>query len=216
MGFMMTETTPASDEIWSRLDQRLKETDEDRWLSSRFEPVERRNWIVALYAFEYELARVPHVVSEEMLGRIRYQWWRETVEGIGAWIEGGAPPRAHDVTAALAETVRATGLPPSRLLKVIDSYEGAFLEGAPAGVGQRLLVEGVLQVLVGDDAQMNPEITRLLDAVFGDGLETKDRFGPLPEAAMGALAHFRLLRLDTPGPLKKRFSLLRAVQTRQI
>ena len=37
--------------------------------------------LFALYAFNHEVARVAETVREPMLGAIRLEWWRETVEG---------------------------------------------------------------------------------------------------------------------------------------
>ena len=51
----------------------------------------------ALYAFNYEIARVREIVREPMLGQIRLQWWREAVSAAFS----GMPPRQHEVVLPL-------------------------------------------------------------------------------------------------------------------
>src|ERR1041385_2992054 len=51
--------------------------DRDRYQTALFAPADRREALFALYAFNYEIARVREIVSEPMLGQIRLQWWRE-------------------------------------------------------------------------------------------------------------------------------------------
>ncbi|WP_374632009.1 phytoene/squalene synthase family protein [Ferrovibrio sp.] len=70
--------------------------DPDRWLTALFAPDARRPALLALYAFNLEIARTAEQVSEPMLGAIRLQWWRETVEGIRA-----GKARRHPVAEAL-------------------------------------------------------------------------------------------------------------------
>ena len=53
------------------LDALVRRTDPDRWLSSRFIEAEgRRADVVAIYAYDYELARAPKVASNALLGEI--------------------------------------------------------------------------------------------------------------------------------------------------
>ena len=101
MGFMSNETRPLTQTPWEEIDKRVRRVDEDRWISSRFAPAAERRALVALYALAYELVRVREAVSEETLGLIRFQWWREAIQEI----EAGKPPRGHDVCLALAEEI---------------------------------------------------------------------------------------------------------------
>lgn len=70
--------------------------DPDRWLTALFAPDAKRPALLALYAFNLEIARTAEQVSEPMLGAIRLQWWRETLDGIRA-----GKPRRHPVAEAL-------------------------------------------------------------------------------------------------------------------
>ena len=56
--------------------------DHDRWLATLFAPEPARRGMLALLAFNQELARTREQVSEAMLGEIRLQWWRETINGL--------------------------------------------------------------------------------------------------------------------------------------
>lgn len=81
------------------LDDLVRRVDPDRWLASRFiVDLEARADIVALYAFNYELARVAGGVSNALMGEIRLTWWREAMEEIAA----GGVPRQHPTVQAIA------------------------------------------------------------------------------------------------------------------
>jgi phytoene synthase len=86
--------TPTND-----LDAAVRLGDPDRWLSTRFiaDSAERAD-VIALYAFNIDLARIADAVREPLMGEIRLTWWREGVEDLFA----GRPPRAHPVLEALA------------------------------------------------------------------------------------------------------------------
>ena len=71
-----------------------------------FAPAARREALFALYAFNYEIARVRETVTQPMLGQIRLQWWRENI----AAAFGDGPVRHHPVMEPLAATIREFGL----------------------------------------------------------------------------------------------------------
>jgi phytoene synthase len=74
----------------------VRASDPDRYLATLFAPAAAREVLFALYAFDHEIARVPRVVTEPMAGMVRFQWWREALDGIEA-----GKPLAHPVIAAL-------------------------------------------------------------------------------------------------------------------
>jgi phytoene synthase len=76
----------------------LRRHDPDRFLTALFAPSDRREALFALYAFNLEVARTREMVREPMLGRMRLQWWRDTIEEL---YEG--TPRRHYVVDALAQ-----------------------------------------------------------------------------------------------------------------
>ncbi|MEZ5669689.1 MAG: squalene/phytoene synthase family protein [Alphaproteobacteria bacterium] len=107
----------------------IRHGDRDRYLVALFAPAAARAALTALFALNCELAKTVHVVSEPMLGQIRLQWWRESVDGIFA----GAP-RRHAVIQPLAAAVARFGLPRAPFDAMIDARE-RDLDPAPfAGV----------------------------------------------------------------------------------
>lgn len=92
----------------SDLDARIRRADPDRWLASRFAgDAAAREDLIALYAFNDELARVAPAVSNPMLGEIRFAWWNEALDAIYA----RKAPRRHPVAEALAQAVTRRSLP---------------------------------------------------------------------------------------------------------
>ena len=70
----------------------VRRHDRDRFQTALFAPAARREALFALYAFNYEIARVRESVREPMLGQIRLQWWREAIDAAFAG-ERAAPAR---------------------------------------------------------------------------------------------------------------------------
>lgn len=100
------------------LDALVRRVDPDRWLSSRFiaDPQARAD-VVAIYAYDHELARAPRVASNSLLGEIRLTWWREALDEI---YEDRAV-RMHPTAQALAAAVRGRDLARGPLEAMIDA-----------------------------------------------------------------------------------------------
>lgn len=97
----------------------VRAADRDRFLAALFAPEPARSDLMALLAFDHELARTRTVTREPMLARIRLQWWREAV----AQATGQGAPRAQPVVEVLSETVRRHLLASERLEALIDARE---------------------------------------------------------------------------------------------
>lgn len=93
--------------------------DPDRFLTALFAPAPQREALFALYAFNYEVARVREIVSDAMIGQIRLQWWRDALDEI----VGGRRIRAHEVVQPLAEALRRHDLPPALFERLLDARE---------------------------------------------------------------------------------------------
>jgi phytoene/squalene synthetase len=102
----------------------VRQADPDRYFSALFAPAAKRPFLFALSAFNVDLARIAASVREPMMGEIRLQWWRETLEG-----SRSGQPRANDVARALAETLTQTALPANIFDAMIDARAFDFLEG---------------------------------------------------------------------------------------
>jgi phytoene synthase len=92
--------------------------DRERWLAALLAPPEPRVRLMALLAFNYEVAKTRESVSQPMVGEIRLQWWRESVESIYA-----GRPRAHQVVEALARAGRDRPLRRALFERLIDARE---------------------------------------------------------------------------------------------
>ena len=104
----------------------VRRGDRDRYLAALFAPSDRRDDLLVLAAFNLEIARAREQVREPMLGLIRLQWWRETLDPI---FSGGAV-RRHPVAEALADTIRRHKLPRDPFDRLIGARE-RDMEPAP-------------------------------------------------------------------------------------
>jgi 15-cis-phytoene synthase len=95
----------------------VRRGDPDRWRAAMTAPPGARDGLMALYAFNLEVARAAYVASDPMLGAIRLRWWTDALAEIFA----GAAARRHEVCAPLAETIRASALPRDPLDAMIDA-----------------------------------------------------------------------------------------------
>src|SRR5947209_15299486 len=97
----------------------VRRHDRDRYQTVLFAPAARREALFALYAFNYEIARVRESVTQPMLGQIRLQWWREN---IAAACEVGVV-RHHPVAEALTAAIRDLRLSRDHFARLIDARE---------------------------------------------------------------------------------------------
>src|SRR5215471_3972645 len=108
----------------------VRRRDHDRYQTVLFAPAARREALFALYAFNYEIARVRESVTQPMLGQIRLQWWREN---IAAAFEGG-PIRHHPVAEALAAAIGEFRMTRDHFEGLIDARETDLADEAPASL----------------------------------------------------------------------------------
>ena len=111
----------------------LMAQDRDRTLCAMLAPEAVRADLLALLAWNAELARVADQVSEVMVGLIRQTWWREAIEEVIA----GKKPRPHEVVQAITHAVLAHNLPIAAF-ETITAARGADLEKAPFATLQDL------------------------------------------------------------------------------
>ncbi|SFS44920.1 squalene/phytoene synthase family protein [Brevundimonas viscosa] len=192
------------------LDAQVRAADPDRWLSSRFVADEAvRADLMALYAFEAELASIPAKVGQPLLAEMRLTWWAEQMDGVFA----GAPRKGHPVLEALAAAVERRGLERPWADALIEAHvdrahrrphdlEALFVGPTQAaarvlaGPGHEAAVAGAARVrgltLTGraeEAAALRPAANAALRA--------------LPAAAFPAVAHAALRDPDAPEPLKR-------------
>jgi phytoene synthase len=96
----------------------VRASDKDRYLSSLFAPDHSRPHLLALYAFNIEIARIRETVSEAMLGEIRLKWWHDAIDELYAGTETG-----HPVIEALAPAIKEADLPKSALINMVEARQ---------------------------------------------------------------------------------------------
>jgi NADH dehydrogenase [ubiquinone] 1 alpha subcomplex assembly factor 6 len=104
--------------------------DRDRFQTALFAPAARREALFALYAFNYQIARVREAVTQPMLGRIRLQWWRENI--VAAY--ENSPARRDEIVEALTVAIRERRLTRVHFDRLIDAREADFDEDPPASL----------------------------------------------------------------------------------
>ena len=99
----------------------VRQHDRDRYLASLFAPEAKRPYLLALYAFHAEIARIAGLVSEPQLAEIRLQWWLDTLEGLYA-----GEVQAHPVAKALGEAIKIGNIPKFALANMAKAHQFDF------------------------------------------------------------------------------------------
>ena len=100
--------------------QEIQKFDYDRYLSIIFSSKDKREDIMSVILFNLEIARIKSKVSEQMMGLIRLQWWREAIEEI---FDESKTPRRHNVVQRLKELTQKYKLNKDDFLTVINARE---------------------------------------------------------------------------------------------
>ncbi len=192
------------------LDAQVRAADPDRWLSSRFVADQQaRADLIALYAFEAELASIPAKVSQPLLAEMRLTWWAEQMDGVFA----GAPRKGHPVLEALASAVERRGLERPWADALIEAHvdraqrrphdlEALFV--GPAQAAARVLAgPGHDAAAAGAARIWGLTLTGRADEAAALRPAANAALKDLPAAAFPAVAHAALRDPDAPEPLKR-------------
>jgi NADH dehydrogenase [ubiquinone] 1 alpha subcomplex assembly factor 6 len=109
----------------------VRRYDRDRFLCALFAPADRREALLALYAFNVAVARVRETVSEPLIGEIRLQWWQDTIAAAYA-----ATRSADPVAGALADAIARFGLRRSLFEELIDGRRRDLDDRPPADLAE--------------------------------------------------------------------------------
>lgn len=211
------------------LDDLIRRVDPDRWLSSRFigDPALRAD-VIAVYAYDHELARAPKVASNPLLGEIRLTWWREMLDEAYE----GRPVRRHPTAQALAAAIARRGLPREPLEAMIDGRYRE-LDATPMSAEETLAwgrdtagqaAEAAAMILapgsqtgparaggsawaLGRRAVDDPKLTRVAQKALKGAREAVRKLHP---SAFPAVAHTALVG-HPRGPLRDRLRITVAV-----
>jgi len=217
-------------------DARLKSLDEPRWLAARYAPAAERRRLVAAWLLRNELHRALNA-SEPMLGKIRLQWWRESVESAT-----GPSPRRHDLTEELAAILNeAPGLL-GPMLELIDRHDDILDDHLAAGghmpgddheqrhidaeaASWRLAGLSLLPDATGSQLEPLTKLASAAVAIRGELGSSDDLWSAarasarhMPGVLWPAAAHIVAVSPHgpSPGPTGLRLRIFRAVLTRRI
>lgn len=214
---MTNPASPVSREVRNRVDDIVRRIDEERWLSSRYAPQKARDSLIALYALNFELARIRVQVTEAGLAAIRFQWWRDAI--------GGAyEDKQIDSVDVIRAEMRDGTFRLSDLTRLIDRHEAAY-----EAKDRRLEPEPAMARMAAYILVPSHGWGKGIEMLAGHwaALRRGEKIGPgpvlekAPSGIRPAVAHFRLRYIwaqDRPGPgrLVTRWQILRAVMTGRV
>ena len=93
----------------------VRAADHDRYLSALYAPVEKREALLALYAFNAEIAGVRDRIHEPLPGEVRLQWWRDVITAQEQAETG------HPTADALRATIAAHHLPKAAFENMLEA-----------------------------------------------------------------------------------------------
>ena len=128
--------------------------DPDRFRAAMTAPEALRPGLLALSAFNLEIAKAPFVTKEPGIAAIRLRWWADAV----AEIYEGRPVRRHEIVEPLAEAIRARN-PPRALFEEMIEARARDIE--PGGLESRAALERYLARTAGHPMEL---AARLLGA----------------------------------------------------
>lgn len=133
----------------------------DLYTAALLAPRSARHDLMTIAAFVGEIGRIPPFVSEPMMGEIRFQWWRDSLEAGHAT---GALS-GHPVADALAGLMRRHAIAPALAIGVIDAH-GLRLDSEPPEDLYALKVH--LAKIYGAAFELAAKVTSGTGAVDGD------------------------------------------------
>ncbi len=117
----------------------VKAQDYPRYLMALCLPAQAQDAAFAALAWYAEIAAIPAKVREEMIGHIRFAWWREALEEM----DKGKEPRAHPALKTVAPYIKGITFPCESLMRIVDAAEAEF-----AGQGEIGASSGELSALM--------------------------------------------------------------------
>lgn len=133
----MVEKRGAEQQGLSENGMTVRRYDRDRFVTALFARPPKREDLFTLYAFNSEIARIRETVSEPMLGQIRLQWWRDTLDCLCR-----GDPTHHPVADDLSRLIRRQSLPRPLFDRLVEARELDMQDQPPETLAQlKLYVE---------------------------------------------------------------------------
>jgi NADH dehydrogenase [ubiquinone] 1 alpha subcomplex assembly factor 6 len=92
--------------------------DYEHYLTGLFSPIQSRNVVWAIRAFNVETAQIQDLVSEPIIGKMRIEWWRGMIDKTFRGY-----PIDHPISLLLAESLENTHLTKEFFLKILTARE---------------------------------------------------------------------------------------------
>ncbi|MDX8532501.1 phytoene/squalene synthase family protein [Mesorhizobium sp. VK25A] len=93
----------------------VRAADHNRYLSALYAPADKRDALLALYAFNAEIASVRDRIHEPLPGEVRLQWWRDVI------MADGDAETGHPTADALRATIAAHHLPKAAFDNMLEA-----------------------------------------------------------------------------------------------
>ncbi|GAA5824252.1 hypothetical protein JCM5353_000366 [Sporobolomyces roseus] len=100
----------------------VRRGDPEAVYASYFYPTHLRPAYLALKAFNVELAGLQDQVSNQLVGRMRYQWWKDAIKGVY-----DNKPLPHPLTTVLSSLPEKSSLSQYHFTRLINAREAHFL-----------------------------------------------------------------------------------------
>lgn len=136
--------------------EQVRTYDYDRYFAATFAPADVRRGLLALYAFNLEIASARERVSEALLGEIRLQWWRDAIDEI---YDGSV--REHAVAAELADAIDKFALSKDSFDRMLDGRVFDMDEEAPEDINA---FENYISATAGELTRVGYRICGVLEA----------------------------------------------------
>ena len=95
----------------------VRERDFPRYAATLFVPEDKRRALLALFAFNVEIARIRDHITQPLPGEMRLQWWSDLIAGTD---HGGV--EGNPVASELMRVVAAYDLPREKPLRLIEAH----------------------------------------------------------------------------------------------
>lgn len=148
----------------------VRGADFERYAAALFVGAEPRRALLAVFAFNIEIARIRDQISQPLAGEIRLQWWSDLLSGLAHGDAAGNP-----VAAELLHAIAQHALPLALLTRMIDAHRfdlydepmqtRAKLEGYLEGTAAALFELGAR--VLGTEEQPDAELLRHAGLAFG-------------------------------------------------
>jgi len=127
--------------------QEVRRHDWDRYLFTLFAPADVREDLFTILAFNTEIARIPDMVSEPLLGQIRLQWWQDSINKIYAGSSDGI--QGHYIFEHIPRVILGRGLSKSLFDQLFEARASEFSRSPPKNE------QALLDYVFGTSAALN-------------------------------------------------------------